>query len=255
MGKVITIAGQKGGSGKSAAAVNIAASLALFEKRTLLIDCDPQASATSGAGIPNADYNFNISSLFLGKTDIKKTISETPLSFLHLIPSDFNLFYSDLKLSKSKKNQKVLRLFIEEIAGEYDYIIVDAPSSYGFLSLTAMTASDWLIASLCLSSAAMEDFSCLLRVVKYIRSTHQVPLKVAGILLNKCAGQGESLDEIFDPKWLDSVKDIVFEAAIPYDDRLTYAARPAEVAALTDVKSPLAERYLDLSREIMSVFD
>ena len=146
MSKVITIAGQRDKTGKSVTTVNLVASLALLEKKTLLIDCDSQANSTAWSGVFNLEDNLDLGSLFSGKKDIKDVIQKTDLEFMHVLSSNINLYNTSLKLSKKIENQKMLRIFLKDIKDEYDYIIIDSPSSPDFLAFTAMTAYDWIIA-------------------------------------------------------------------------------------------------------------
>jgi len=193
MCKIITIAGQKGGTGKSVTAVNLAASLALLEKNTLLIDCDPQACSTEWSGIKDLDYNCDIASVFSGKARLTDAIVKTEFNYLDILPSGFNLFQVALKLSKKQTNEKLLRLLIREIKEDYDYIIIDAPSSYGFLSLSAICAADWLLICMTVQDNFLSDFHSLLKLIKYVRDFHNIPLKVAGILFNRCRQQDHHL--------------------------------------------------------------
>ena len=187
MSKILTIANQKGGTGKSTTAVNLATSFALMEKNTLLVDCDPQGCSTMWSGINSHDFNYDISSVLSGRAHFKDAVVTTQIKCLDVMPANFDLFQASLKLAKNPGNEKLLRLFLKDVEDEYDYIIIDSPSSYSFLNVAAMTASDWLVISMSVHHNSVEDFHCLLRMVKYIQETHNVPLKIAGLLFNRCA--------------------------------------------------------------------
>jgi len=253
MSKIITIAGQKGGTGKSITAVNLAASLALFEKHTLLIDCDPQGCATQWCGIRNEDYNFDITSVLSGRARVKDAIVKTQIKYLDMMPAEFALFQAALKLAKNPGNEKILRLFLKDVKDEYDYIIIDSPSSYNFLSISAMTTADWLLVCMSVHHNSVEDFHCLLRLVKYIRTTQKVPLKIAGVLFNRCGTKDEILSFLENQDLLD-IKPMVYETFIPEDDSIKSAIDSKHPVALYDIKSPAAAAYLSFAKEMHFFF-
>ncbi len=254
MSKIITIAGKRNKTGKSVTTVNLATSLALLEMKTLLIDCDSQANATAWSGVFDPENNLDLGSLFSGKKDIKDIIHKTDLEFLNVLPSNINLHNAGLRLSKSIENQKMLRIFLKDIEGEYDYIIIDSPSSSDFLALTAMTASDWIIASLRCNSDFMDDLGDLLKMIKHIRKNHGIPLKFAGILVNRCTLQEDQFDSFFDQEELEGVKDIVFKTYIPEDKSVHQTTEISRPAALCDAKNIAATKYLDLAQELIAGF-
>ena len=254
MSKLITIAGQKGGIGKSVAAVNLAASLALFEKNTLLIDCDPQGCSTKWCGIKGLDYNCDISSVLSGRAKVTDAIVKTQLTCLDMMPAGFNLFQVALKLAKHPGNEKILRLFLKDIEDEYEYIIIDSPSSYNFLSVTAMTAADWLLVCMSVHHNSVEDFHCLLRMVKYIRTTHNVPLKIAGVFFNRSEIK-EDILSFLENQNLSDIKQMVCNTFIPDDDNIKKSIDLKIPVALHDIKSPAATAYLSLAKEMHFFFN
>ena len=255
MSKVITIAGQREKTGKSVTAVNLVASFALLEKKTLLIDCDSQANSTAWSGAYNSDNNLDIGSLFSGKKGIKDVIHKTDLNFMHVLPSNINLYNTGLKLSKRIENQKMLRIFLKDIKDEYEYIIIDSPSASDFLVYTAMTASDWIIGSIPCSSEFMKELGDLLKVIKNIRKLHEVPLRLAGILINRCTWGKDKVDSFFDQEELAGVKDIVLKTYIPEDNSINKAIELSKPVALYDAKSLAATKYFDLAQELISGFN
>ena len=249
MSKILTIVGQRGGTGKSVTAVNLATSFALLEKHTLLIDSDPQRSATQWCGIKDRDYTCDIASVLSAKVKFTDAIVKTEFTYLDIMPSGFNLFQVAGKLAKHSGNEKLLRLFLKDVEKEYDYIIIDSPSSYGFLSMMAMTAADWLIVCMSIPQSSVEDFHGLLRCVKYIRTFHHVPLKIAGLLFNRCKSKEEILS-FLDRQALSDAKQLVFKTFIPKDEKIGKSIDLKIPAALHDIKGPAASAYLNLAKEV-----
>ncbi len=255
MGKTITIAGQRDKTGKSVTAVNLVAALALLEKKTLLIDCDSQANSTAWADILNPRDNLDLGALFTGKKDIKDVIQKTGLEYMHVLASSINLYNIGLKLSKEIENQRILRLFVDEIRDEYDFIVIDSPSASDFLSFTAMTASDWIIASLRCNSDFMDDLGDLLKMIKTIRKDHEIPLKVAGILINRYSLRSDAIKSFLALEELKNVKDLVFNTYIPEDESIHQTTELSKPAALNDVKSVASTKYLEVALELIAGFN
>lgn len=253
MSQKITIAGQKGGTGKSVTAVNLATSFALLEKNTLLIDCDPQGCATQWCGIKDLDYNCDITSVLSAKAKFTDAVVKTQCHYLDIIPAGFDLFQVALKLSKTSENEKILRLFLQDVEDAYDYIILDTPSSYSFLSIAAMTAADWLLVCMSVQHNCFEDFHCLLRMVRYIRTAHTIPLKIAGLLFNRCKTK-EEIRSFMTNQNLSDVEKMVYDAFIPEDETIKISTGLKIPAALHDIKSPAACAYLNAAREMHLFF-
>ncbi len=253
MGKVLTISGPKGGSGKTVTAVNLAVSLSLYEKKTLLIDFDPQGCTTAWSGLKALDYAFDISYVLSGKSTMVEAIAKTKLNYLNILPAVFDLFHVSLKLGRTAANEKILRLFIEDIESEYDYIIIDAPSSFGFLSVAALTAADWLIIAMSTRYNSGEDFHCLLKLIKYVRDTHETPLKIAGLLFNRCKTK-EEINEFLADQNLSETKDLVYNTFIPEDGAIKKSIDLKIPLILYDVKTPASSAYLNFAKELVLAF-
>ncbi len=254
MTNIITIAGQKGGTGKSITAVNLATSLALFGKRTLVIDCDPQACSTQWCGIKDLDYKNDITSVLSGRSNVKDAIVKTRTNSLEIMPAGFNLFQVAMKLAQNSGNEKILRFFLKDVEGAYDYIIIDSPSSYSFLSVTAMTAADWLVVCMSVQQNSIRDFHCLLRMVKYIRENHDAPLKIAGLLFNLCETT-EEIESFIENQNLSDVKELVYNTFIPKDTAIKKSTELKIPVLLHDIKSPAAKAYLDAAEELHFSFN
>lgn len=254
MSKIIATAGQKGGTGKSITAVNLAASLGLIGKNTLLIDVDPGACSTQWCGISKEDINCDIASVLSGRATVTDAIVKTRVSGLSIMPAGFNLFQVALRLAKNFENEKMLRLFLKDVEKEYEYIIIDSPSSYSFLSAAAMTAADWLLVCMSVDHSSTKDFSCLLQMVKYIRATHQVPLKIAGLLFNRCETK-EEIGSFLEKQDLLDVEQMVYKTFIPDDENIKLSIDLKIPAALHNIKSPAAAAYLGLAKEMHFFFN
>jgi len=250
----LTISGQRGGTGKSITALNLAVSLSLYGRNVLLVDSDPQACVTEWSGIGSSGYPFDLSCVFNGKATVIEAISKTEFGCLDILPAGFDLFFAGRKLSRLTANEKILRLLLEDVRGDYDHIIVDAPSSYGFLSMAALTAADGLLISLCPRLNRAGDIHGLLKSIKYIRATHGASLKIAGVLFNRCQTDGE-VDRFLDEQNLQETRDLVCAAVIPEDNTVGQAVRRCTPLALQDIKSPASEGYLAVAREIVQAFN
>lgn len=251
MSRTIGIAGQRGGTGKTVTAVNLAASLALSEKRTLLVDCDPQGTATHLCGINADELKVDLASVFTARANVEDAIVPTQLSYLDLIPSGINLFGAGMKLSRNPGNEKILRLFIKDIEDEYDYIVIDCPSSVSFMSVCAMAASQSLLVCMDEHRNSYEDFHFFLSMVKYIHSSLSVAVKVAGLLFLRCPGKA-SVDQFLARQGLEEVKEIVFNTVIPEDPAVRQSIEKRCFCPLYDIKSPASQAYLLFANELDS---
>lgn len=253
MSNVFTISGQRGGSGKSVTALNLAVSLSLYEKKVLLVDCDPQGCSTEWSGINSMGYPFDLASVLNGKATVIEAIAKTEFNYLDILPAGFDLFSVGLKLSRLVANEKIIRLLMDDVRTDYDYIILDAPSSYGYLSIAALTAADWLLITMCPQHNWVEDFHCLLKSIQYIRQTHDTPLKIAGLLFNRCRDRHEFSD-FFSDKKLSDTRDLIYSSLIPEDEAVQKAIKENTPLALYDIKSPASEGYLNFAKEVIQAF-
>lgn len=254
MGKVITIAGQRGGTGKSVTAVNLATSLALFEKNTLLIDCDPKGCSTQLSGISDMDFNCDMSTVLSAKARLKDAIYKTEFNCLDMIPSSLNLFQAALKMSRTPGNEKALGLLLKDVDQDYDYIIIDTPSAFDFLSISAMAAADQLLVCMVPELSSSDDFNSLLKLVRYIQSAHHVSVKITGVLFNR-SGDRALIKQFIQEQKLNDMEPLVLKTHIPKDPAIQTAVQQNIPVVLKDVKSPAAQAYLEAAEEIHSFFN
>ncbi|OGR44471.1 MAG: hypothetical protein A3J80_12410, partial [Desulfobacula sp. RIFOXYB2_FULL_45_6] len=213
-----------------------------------------QRSVTRWSSIKDMDYTCDVSSVLSAKVKFTDAILKTEFTYMDIMPASFSLFQVAGKLAKHSGNEKLLRLFLQDVEKEYDYIIIDSPSSYGFLSLMAMTAADWLLVCISIPQSSREDLQDLLRCVKYIRTVHHIPLKIAGLLFNQCETREEILS-FLDRQALSDIKQMVFNTFIPNDDKIGKSTDLKIPAALHDIKGPAASAYLNLAKEVYFFFN
>lgn len=250
MTRVICIANQKGGVGKTTTAVNLSAALAVFEKRTLLVDCDPQANATSGVGIEKNDIEQNLYHGMLGRVSAKNLIVNSEIEMLKVIPSDIELIGFEIEMMASSERETRLKRLIADLDDSFDYIILDCPPSLSLLTVNALTAADSLLIPLQCEYYALEGLGQLLNTVDRIKRSLNPELDITGILLtmfdrrtNLSYQVAEEAEKYF--------KKLVFKTTVPRNIRLSEAPSFGKPILLYDATSTGAQSYFSLAREIM----
>ncbi|MAO64527.1 MAG: chromosome partitioning protein ParA [Balneola sp.] len=250
MGKVISIANQKGGVGKTTTAINLAASLAAVEHPTLVIDIDPQSNTTSGLGIDTKTVTNSVYEIMIGSTDIEETIRQTELDFLDLVPSHINLVGAEIEMIDREERERILKKAIESVRDKYDFVIIDCPPSLGLLTINALTASDSIVIPVQCEYFALEGLGQLLNTIKIVRQHLNPELDIEGVLLTmydtrtRLSNQvAEEVKRYFDER--------VFKAVIARNIRLAEAPSFGKPALLYDSTSVGAKNYLALAREII----
>ncbi len=251
MARVICIANQKGGVGKTTTAVNLAASLAIFEKRTVLVDCDPQGNATSGMGIDKNALERTLYDGLLGRAEADLLVHDSAILTLKVIPSNVELIGFEVEMMSEPEREHALARLIAPLSERFDYIILDCPPSLSLLTVNALAAADSLIIPLQCEFFALEGLGQLLQTVKRIKRSINPGLSVTGILLtmfdrrtNLSHQVAEEASKFF--------KDLVFQTTIPRNIRLGEAPSFGKPIILYDATSPGAQCYMALAKELMN---
>ena len=250
MARVICIANQKGGVGKTTTAINLAASLALSEKNTLLLDADPQGNASSGVGLSKGKINKNLYHAILDGLKAEEIIYTTDLSCLRVIPSHLDLFGAEVELVSMPKREKKLRILIEPILSNFDYILIDCPPSLGFLTLNALTASDSVLIPVQCEYYSLEGLAHLFETLRRVKKVLNPTLAMEGILLTMFDVRNK-LSHLIVQDIRKHFNDRVFNIIIPRNVRLSEAPSFGKPAYLYDKNSRGAQCYLELAQEII----
>lgn len=250
MGKTIAIANQKGGVGKTTTAVNLAASLAAFEFKTLLIDADPQANSTSGLGFNPKEVKNSIYECMVGLSTVQESILPTEVPFLDIIPSHIDLVGAEIEMINLNNRERKMKEALEAVKDQYDFIIMDCSPSLGLITINSLTAADSVIIPVQCEYYALEGLGKLLNTIKIIQSRLNTSLVIEGILLTmydlRLRLSNQVVNEVNS-----HFKNMVFETIIPRNIRLSESPSFGVPAILHDADSKGAISYLNLAKEII----
>lgn len=252
MTKVISVTNQKGGVGKTTTVINLGASLAAAEKRTLLIDLDPQGNAGSGLGINKGVQGAKtIYNVLIQEEDMANAVRKTELEGLDIVPANQDLIGAELELVNAIARETKLKLAIETVFDQYDYILIDCPPSLGLLTINALTASHSYLVPMQCEYYAMEGLAQLLKVVGLVRKGLNPELKEEGILLTMFDGRNNLCHQVVS-ETREHFSDRVFQSVIPRNVKLSECPSHGKPILLYDVNSKGAMSYLSLAKEIIS---
>lgn len=251
MSKVIAVCNQKGGTGKTTSAINLAAYLALANKKILLIDIDPQGNATSGLGIDKNSLGKTIYHVLINHIEIEKVILSTKLKNLFLIPSNPQLTGAEIELVELEGRERKLNSAIHKIRSLYDYILIDCPPSLGLLTVNALTASDATLIPIQCEYYALEGLSQLLNTIELVRRSLNPSLEIEGVLLTMADYRTNLTNEVIN-EVREFFKEKVYQTVISRSVRLSEAPGFGKPIAVYDKDSAGAQRYLELSQEILN---
>ncbi|MBF0120024.1 MAG: ParA family protein [Desulfobacterales bacterium] len=251
MTHIICIANQKGGVGKTTTAINLASSLAALKKRTLLLDCDPQANATTGIGINKNNIKKTLYHGLIGEAQACDIILDSEMEFLKIIPSRTDLIGFEVEMISFPNREKTIKNFLSEIQNLFDYIIIDCPPSLSLLTVNAMTAANYVLIPLQCEFYALEGVGQLLQTVKRIKQVLNPKLKIAGILLTMFDKRTNLANQVVE----DTNKyfgELVFKTLIPRNVRLGEAPSFGKPILLYDPSSIGTKSYSELALEIIN---
>jgi chromosome partitioning protein len=250
MGKIIALANQKGGVGKTTTAINLAASLAVLEYRVLVVDADPQANATSGLGFDTSNITTSIYECMVDNIDPHQIVLKTSTPNLDLIPSHIDLVGAEIELVSQPNREKVMRRAINKIQDDYDFVIIDCSPSLGLITLNAITASDSVIIAVQCEYFALEGLGKLLHTIKIVQSRFNEDLDIEGILLTMYDSRLRLAKQVVE-EVQEHFKDLVFDTLIYRNTKLGESPSYGKTILEYDAASPGSLNYLNLAREIL----
>ena len=250
MGKIIALANQKGGVGKTTTAINLSTSLATLEKKVLVVDADPQANASSGLGLDVKSIKTTIYECLIGEASAKDAVMTTEIDNLFIIPSHINLVGAELEMLSVPDREKKLKDVLLSIKDDYDYILIDCSPSLGLITVNALTAADSIIIPVQCEYFALEGISKLLNTIKIIKSKLNKDLEIEGFLLTMYDARLRLANQIYE-EVKNHFQDLVFETVIQRNVKLSESQSFAQPVLIYDALSKGAVNYMQLAQEII----
>lgn len=249
MGRILSISNQKGGVGKTTTAINLAASLASAERKTLLVDIDPQGNGGSGLGIPVRELDKTIYDVLAGEATIAEVKRSTELRYLDVIPANRNLAGAEIELVDVERREFRLKEALEAVRDDYEYIVIDCPPALGLLTLNSLVAADAVLVPLQCEYFALEGISELVHTIELVRENLNPKLEIEGVLLTMYDGRISISHQVAEEarKYFQGR---VFDTVIPRNVRLSECPSFGKPIILYDLRSKGSEAYLSLAREI-----
>ena len=251
MGKIIAVANQKGGVGKTTSTINLAASLATLEKSVLVVDADPQANASSGLGVDLKEVECSIYECIVNRADVHDAIYTTDIEGLDIIPSHIDLVGAEVEMLNIDEREYVLKRILEPIRNEYDYIRIDCSPSSGLITVNALTAADSVIIPVQCEYFALEGISKLLSTIKIIKSRLNTKLEIEGFLLTMYDSRLRLANQIYD-EVKRHFQELVFKTVIQRNVKLSESPSHGLPVILYDADSTGAKNHLSLAKEIIN---
>lgn len=250
MGKIISLANQKGGVGKTTTTINLAASLAVLEQKVLIIDADPQANTTSGLGFDVKNVQSSIYECIIDDIDAEKVILKTEITNLDLIPSHIDLVGAEIEMLNLPNREKILKNAIVKLKDVYDFIFIDCSPSLGLITVNALTASDSIIIPVQCEYFALEGLGKLLNTIKIIQNRLNKELEIEGFLLTMYDGRLNLSNQVYE-EVKRHFQEMVFDTVIQRNVKLSEAPSYGKPVILYDASSKGAINHMNLAREIL----
>ena len=250
MARIIGVANQKGGVGKTTTAINLAASFAVLEFKTLLVDADPQANSTTGVGFDLQNVNQSLYDCMVNNTAAQDVVLRTDIPNLHLIPSHIDLVGAEIEMINYPNREGVLKQLLEPIRNNYDFIVIDCSPSLGLITVNALTAADSVIVPVQCEFFALEGLGKLLNTIKIVQSRLNISLAIEGILMTMYDGRLRLCNQVVN-EVRRHFEELVFNTIIHRNSRLSEAPSVGKPVILYDANSKGSMNYLNLAKEIL----